>query len=63
MHKLRGQIQAAFGVGNDLSTGQIALRAIIINGAAVIIARLGSKRFLGRVTAFDVLVTIMNRGM
>ena len=53
------QIQAAFGIENVLSAGKVALRAIVIYGVAVIIVRLGSKRFLSKASAFDVIVAIM----
>jgi uncharacterized membrane protein YcaP (DUF421 family) len=53
------QIQAAFGVGNDLSAGQMVLRTILIYGLTLVLVRLGSKRFLSKATAFDVIVAIM----
>ena len=59
MQKLLEQIQAAFGSGNDLSAGQTALRTILIYGVTLVIVRLGSKRFLSKATAFDVIVAIM----
>ena len=59
LQRLLEHIQAAFGVGNDLSAGQTALRTILIYGVTLIIVRLGSKRFLSKATAFDVIVAIM----
>ena len=43
----------------DIGPGQMALRAVIIYGFTLLIVRLGSKRFLGKATAFDVIMGIM----
>ncbi|HWQ92886.1 MAG TPA: hypothetical protein VN673_14515 [Clostridia bacterium] len=59
MNKLLEPIQAALGDGNDLSAGKAAIRAILIFGVTLIIVRLGSKRFLSKATAIDVIVAIM----
>jgi uncharacterized membrane protein YcaP (DUF421 family) len=59
VQKALEQIQAALGVGNDPSAGQTALRTILIYGLTLVIVRLGSKRFLSKATAFDVIVAIM----
>lgn len=40
----------------DLGTGQVCLRAVIIFLAALVIVRLGHKRFLSRMTAFDAVL-------
>ena len=50
------------GLGSDNgSIGPLAtaLRTIIIYGLTLAIIRLGSKRFLSKATAFDVIVAIM----
>jgi hypothetical protein len=56
------QVRGLLGLGSD--TGDIgaigtALRTIIIYGFTLAIIRLGSKRFLSKATAFDVIVAIM----
>lgn len=43
----------------DVDIGQMVLRALLIYGIALAMVRLGSKRFLSRATAFDVVVAIM----
>ena len=56
------QVRGLFGPGSD--TGNIGvietvLRTIIVYGFTLAIIRLGSKRFLSKATAFDVIVAIM----
>ena len=56
------QVRGLLGLGSD--TGDIgaagtALRAVIVYGFTLAIIRLGSKRFLSKATAFDVIVAIM----
>lgn len=53
------QIQTAFGLGDALGAVQTAFRTIFIYGVTLLIVRLGSKRFLSKATAFDVIVAIM----
>lgn len=43
----------------DISAGQMALRALVVYTATLVVVRLGSKRFLGKATAFDVIIGIM----
>ncbi len=43
----------------DLGAGQMALRAVIVYAFALVVVRLGSKRFLGKATAFDVVLGII----
>jgi uncharacterized membrane protein YcaP (DUF421 family) len=45
--------------GKDLNVPQMALRAVVVYVTAVLIVRLGKKRFMGRATAFDVILGIM----
>jgi len=59
LQKLSEQIQAVLGLESDFSAGKTALRAIVIYGVTLLIVRLGSKRFLSKATAFDVIVAIM----
>lgn len=53
---------------HELGYGQIVLRALIVFVAALIIVRVGAKRFLGRKTVFDyilafVLGSMLSRGI
>lgn len=43
----------------DVTSVQMALRTLIVYAFALAIIRLGSKRFLSRASAFDVIVAIM----
>jgi uncharacterized membrane protein YcaP (DUF421 family) len=43
----------------DVSSVEMALRALLVYVLAVILVRIGSKRFLSQATAFDVIVAIM----
>ncbi|MEA2387026.1 MAG: hypothetical protein QOJ22_1200 [Thermoleophilaceae bacterium] len=55
-------LQAALGIGlesRDLGVVQMGLRAAIVFMVTVAIVQLGKKRFLGRATAFDVILGIM----
>ena len=55
-------LQAALGIGlesRDLGVVQMALRAAVVFVVTLTIVRLGKKRFLGRATAFDVILGIM----
>src|SRR5918912_4555624 len=45
--------------GKDLNVPQMALRAVVVYVVAVLIVRIGKKRFMGRATAFDVILGIM----
>jgi uncharacterized membrane protein YcaP (DUF421 family) len=52
----------ALGLGLDgdaLSWAQMAIRAVVVYVVTVVIVRLGKKRFMGRATAFDVILGIM----
>lgn len=42
----------------DLTSPQMVVRAIVMFVALLVIVRLGKKRFLGRATAFDFIITI-----
>lgn len=44
---------------SELSALQMTLRAVIIYLSAILMVRLGNKRFLGRTTAFDFLLGII----
>src|SRR5918912_2457643 len=45
--------------GKDLNMPQMALRAVVVYVVAVLIVRIGKKRFMGQATAFDVILGIM----
>ena len=42
-----------------LSSGQMALRAVVVYGALLLLVRLGHRRFVGRSTAFDMVLAIV----
>ncbi|MDX1656480.1 MAG: DUF421 domain-containing protein, partial [Candidatus Competibacteraceae bacterium] len=44
---------------DELSLGQMALRAVVVYAVALVVVRLGKKRFLGKNTAFDFILGIM----
>ena len=55
-------IRQLLGLGRDIgdvSALQMALRTVVIYSVALAIIRLGSKRFLSKASAFDVIVAIM----
>ena len=43
----------------NVDSGEMVLRAILVYVLALVLVRLGSKRFLSQATAFDVIVAIM----
>ncbi len=50
------------GLGRDIAdvtTAQMALRTVVVYAFALAIVRLGSRRFLSKASAFDVIVAIM----
>lgn len=56
------QIQALLGLGReigDVDSVQMTLRTVVVYVGSLAIVRLGSKRFLSRASAFDVIVAIM----
>lgn len=55
-----GLLNDALGLDADaLNVGQMALRTLIVYPLALAFVRIGDKRFLGKSTAFDVVVGIM----
>lgn len=44
---------------DTLSSGQMALRAVVVYGLLLLIVRLGHKRFVGRSTALDMVLAIV----
>ena len=62
MERAHEWLQAGLGIGlesKDMGVLQMGLRAAIVFVVTVAIVRLGKKRFLGRATAFDVILGIM----
>lgn len=58
LEALRGSL--GIGVeGSVLGVGGIALRTLIIYGFTLVLVRMGSRRFLGKASAFDFIVAIM----
>lgn len=45
--------------GHELGVLPMSLRAVVVYVATVLMVRLGKKRFMGRATAFDVILGIM----
>jgi uncharacterized membrane protein YcaP (DUF421 family) len=53
-------INEILGIGSDdLTVAQTLVRAVVVYGSALLLVRLGEKRFLGKSTAFDMVVAIM----
>jgi uncharacterized membrane protein YcaP (DUF421 family) len=59
MDEIRNAIVAVFGFDRgplDLDSLQVAARAVVVFAAGLVIMRLGSRRFLGKATPFDVML-------
>ena len=60
LQELWAVVQNAIGIGiDDLAVWQMALRALIIYVVAIMLVRFGDKRFMGKNTAFDVILGII----
>src|ERR687884_55727 len=62
MDQIENMFRLVLGLGlegKDLNVPQMALRAVIVYVVTVVMVRLGKKRFMGRATAFDVILGIM----
>ena len=62
MEQIEDALWTVLGIGlesRDINVMQMALRAAIIYLVTVLMVRLGKKRFMGRATAFDVILGIM----
>lgn len=60
MEAIADTARTLLGIGQEeLSAGQMALRAAVVYVIAVAIVRLGKKRFMGRATAFDLILAIL----
>lgn len=59
---LQDILRLVLGIGleaKELNVLQAGLRAVIVYAVTVLMVRLGKKRFMGRATAFDVILGIM----
>ena len=62
LQEARDALQGLLGLGRDagdIEAGQMALRAVVVYAFTLAFVRLGSRRFLGKATAFDVILGIM----
>jgi uncharacterized membrane protein YcaP (DUF421 family) len=62
MDEVRDWLDRALGLGlesQDIGVLQMGARAVVVYVVTVLIVRLGKKRFMGRATAFDVILGIM----
>jgi len=62
MEELKYAVEQALGLGLDnryLNAGHMSLRALVVFVAAVVMLRVGDKRFMGKSTALDVLLGIV----
>jgi uncharacterized membrane protein YcaP (DUF421 family) len=62
MDEIEGVLRVALGLGLDnkeLGAGQVGLRAAVVYVATLAMVRLAKKRFMGRATAFDVILGIV----
>jgi uncharacterized membrane protein YcaP (DUF421 family) len=60
--EIQDMARLVLGLGledQDINAAQMALRAVVVYVVAVLVVRLGKKRFMGRSTAFDVILGIM----
>jgi uncharacterized membrane protein YcaP (DUF421 family) len=62
MDEIESLLRVVLGIGldsKDMTVTQVALRAAVVYVVTVAMVRLGKKRFMGRATAFDVILGIM----
>ena len=62
MNEIGNWIKAALGIGlesQQMEFWQMALRAVIVYAVTLAMIRLGKKRFMGKATAFDMILGIM----
>ncbi len=53
-------VTGALGLDREtLTVGQMALRALVVYVVGLVLVRLGQKRFIGQLSAFDVIMGIM----
>lgn len=59
MEETRAVVETLFGTGRDLEVHQMVLRGIVAYPLALFMIRVGDKRFVGEMAAFDFLVAIV----
>src|SRR5215212_4913952 len=62
MDEIRDWLDGLLGLGlesRDISALQMGLRAVVVYVVTLLIVRAAKKRFMGRATAFDVILGIM----
>ena len=60
MNEVLEALRELIGLGVDgLNSGQMAVRALVIYLTAILLVRIGQKRFMGKNTAFDVILGII----
>ena len=62
MNEIGNWINVALGIGlesQQMEFWQMALRAVIVYAVTLAMVRIGKKRFMGKATAFDVILGIM----
>src|SRR3569833_66386 len=62
MDEIEGSVRLLLGLGIDskeINAAQMGLRAVLVYVVIVLMVRLAKKRFMGRASAFDVILGIM----
>ncbi len=60
MQSLLGVLKSLVGIGADeLSVFQILVRCVLIYVIGIALVRMGKKRFLGKIAAFDTVLAII----
>jgi uncharacterized membrane protein YcaP (DUF421 family) len=62
LHAVLEALRSSLGTGvkgSVLGVGGMAVRTVIIYGFTLVLVRMGSRRFLGKASAFDIIVAIM----
>jgi uncharacterized membrane protein YcaP (DUF421 family) len=60
MESIGDAVQFLFGSSaEDLNWYQMALRSVVVYGSALLLVRIGEKRFMGEHTAFDLILAII----
>ena len=62
MEQLMQALDSALGLrleGKDLNAWHMSLRAVVVFAAAIVMLRVGDKRFMGKSTALDVMLGIV----
>jgi uncharacterized membrane protein YcaP (DUF421 family) len=62
MNDIENWMRLVFGIGlesQEMASWQMALRAVIVYAVTLAMIRLGKKRFMGKATAFDMILGIM----